>query len=403
MSRSRGVRSLTMRSPIRISPSVISSRPASIRSAVVFPQPDGPTSTISSPSLISSSRSWTACVPSSYTLETWSYAISATAMWSLLRVDQAPVVVQQRVRVGALRLDVALFGVDRDQPRLAGGEAAGRRRIPLHRVAEPVAARTVVRRVVTRAVGEADLVALIDERRSGQRQEQVGSGADILLSHPRGEPVEVVVSEHPGDALQRFRRLDRGSQRLRAPRREQELEREDEVEVLEPARILGGPEEHLANEQRVASGLAQRPDRLDRLGAVRRVDVLELAELAGQGQREVAGRRRVVAQLRVLDDSREGVDPEAVHAASEPEAHDILHRGDDLGVPPIQVRLLRVERVQVPAAAYVVTAPGRAAEHRAPVVRRPVDRRPDVPVRVLPEPRMLDRGVRDRKSTRLNS
>ena len=38
--------------------------PATMRSAFVFPQPDGPTSTISSPSGISSDRSTTATVPS---------------------------------------------------------------------------------------------------------------------------------------------------------------------------------------------------------------------------------------------------------------------------------------------------------------------------------------------------
>ena len=53
MLRSFGVRSFTTRSPIRSSPSLISSSPATIRSAVVLPQPDGPTRTISSPSLIS--------------------------------------------------------------------------------------------------------------------------------------------------------------------------------------------------------------------------------------------------------------------------------------------------------------------------------------------------------------
>ncbi len=42
MSRSFGVRSLTTRPPIEIVPSEISSSPATMRSAVVFPQPDGP-------------------------------------------------------------------------------------------------------------------------------------------------------------------------------------------------------------------------------------------------------------------------------------------------------------------------------------------------------------------------
>src|SRR5688500_6893646 len=48
MSRSFGGRSLTTRSPMTISPPVISSSPATIRSVVDLPQPDGPTSTMNS-------------------------------------------------------------------------------------------------------------------------------------------------------------------------------------------------------------------------------------------------------------------------------------------------------------------------------------------------------------------
>ena len=54
MSRSLGGRSLTTRSPIVIVPELISSSPAIERSAVDLPQPDGPTSTMNSPSLTSS-------------------------------------------------------------------------------------------------------------------------------------------------------------------------------------------------------------------------------------------------------------------------------------------------------------------------------------------------------------
>src|SRR3954449_8135490 len=60
MSRSLGRRSVTSRSPIRMRPSSISSRPASIRSVVDLPQPDGPTSTMNSPSWISRSSPTTA-------------------------------------------------------------------------------------------------------------------------------------------------------------------------------------------------------------------------------------------------------------------------------------------------------------------------------------------------------
>ena len=64
-SRSRGGTSLTTRSPISTLPSLIVSRPAIMRSAVVLPQPDGPTKTTNSPSAMSMLRSVTALVPSS--------------------------------------------------------------------------------------------------------------------------------------------------------------------------------------------------------------------------------------------------------------------------------------------------------------------------------------------------
>src|SRR6266542_6133766 len=79
MSRSFGVRSLTTRPPIVIVPSEISSSPAAMRSAVVLPQPDGPTSTRNSPSWISRERLCTAWKPLSYTLSTSLKTTSATA------------------------------------------------------------------------------------------------------------------------------------------------------------------------------------------------------------------------------------------------------------------------------------------------------------------------------------
>ena len=64
MSRSRGATRLTTRSPMRISPSLTDSSPASIRSAVVLPDPDGPTSTRNSPSAAVSVSSRTASTAS---------------------------------------------------------------------------------------------------------------------------------------------------------------------------------------------------------------------------------------------------------------------------------------------------------------------------------------------------
>ncbi len=64
MSRSFGALSFTTASPILSSPSVMSSSPAIMRSAVDFPQPDGPTRITNSPSLISKLMSRTASKPS---------------------------------------------------------------------------------------------------------------------------------------------------------------------------------------------------------------------------------------------------------------------------------------------------------------------------------------------------
>src|SRR5882762_7196114 len=58
MSRSLDSTSLTTLLSIAIVPAVISSSPASIRSSVDLPQPDGPTSTMNSPSLMSKPIPW---------------------------------------------------------------------------------------------------------------------------------------------------------------------------------------------------------------------------------------------------------------------------------------------------------------------------------------------------------
>src|SRR5919108_4413110 len=78
MSRSRDGTWLTTRSPIFRTPREMSSSPATIRSAVVFPQPDGPTRTMNSPSWISRSRPLTAVVPSAYVFVTPSNETPAT-------------------------------------------------------------------------------------------------------------------------------------------------------------------------------------------------------------------------------------------------------------------------------------------------------------------------------------
>src|ERR1700722_11378834 len=78
MSRSRGARSVTSRPPIEMLPFVTSSSPASIRSRVLLPQPEGPTRTMNSPSSTRNVTSSTAMTPPAYSLVSDSIEISAT-------------------------------------------------------------------------------------------------------------------------------------------------------------------------------------------------------------------------------------------------------------------------------------------------------------------------------------
>src|SRR5450756_2571632 len=90
MSRSRGAMSLTTLSPMETVPDVMVSSPARMRSAVVLPQPEGPTSTTNSPSATTRLMSDTACVPSENTLVTALKVTPATTVASYLGRPTGP-------------------------------------------------------------------------------------------------------------------------------------------------------------------------------------------------------------------------------------------------------------------------------------------------------------------------
>src|SRR4051812_36106333 len=75
--RSRGARSLTRLPPMIMSPLVMSSSPTIILSSVDFPQPDGPTRIMNSPSAMSRLTSFTAGKPSPYFLTMLRISIDA--------------------------------------------------------------------------------------------------------------------------------------------------------------------------------------------------------------------------------------------------------------------------------------------------------------------------------------
>ncbi len=77
MSRWRGASSVTSLPPMLIEPAVTSSSPAIMRNSVDFPHPDGPTSTMNSPSRTARLMSSTARKPFPYTFVTPSISIEA--------------------------------------------------------------------------------------------------------------------------------------------------------------------------------------------------------------------------------------------------------------------------------------------------------------------------------------
>src|SRR5271169_3832742 len=81
MSRSIGGRSFTIVSPIRISPEVMDSSPATIRSVVVLPQPEGPTRTTNSRSRISRFTPLTTWTSLNVLLR---FRMTTRAIWSAL-------------------------------------------------------------------------------------------------------------------------------------------------------------------------------------------------------------------------------------------------------------------------------------------------------------------------------
>ena len=90
----------------------------------------------------------------------------------------------------------------------------------------------------------------------------------------------------------------------------------------------------------------------------------------GEGMLARSAVRRLLGELRVLDEECRGVDPHTGDAAIEPEAEHVLVLGPDLGVCPVEVGMLRREEVEVPLVAFPGPRPGGTAEDRLPVVGR---------------------------------
>jgi len=123
------------------------------------------------------------------------------------------------------------------------------------------------------------------------------------------------------------------------------------------------------------------------------------------GQMPGPARGGVTAQLAVVEIVVDRIEPEAVDAALEPEAHDVEHRVLHIRIVEVEIGLLGEEIVEVILAAAGVPLPGATAEDGRPVVGRRtilLGIGPDIPVSAgigaaelaLAEPGVFGRGVR---------
>src|SRR5437773_6830145 len=115
MSRSFAGTSFTTSPPMAISPSVMSSKPAIMRSVVVLPQPEGPTSTTNSLSAMSRSMPRTAGT-SSYSLNTFRKFTCAIALAFGCAGSQAGDVVIHQERIDDQRRRRSQQGGGHDLP-----------------------------------------------------------------------------------------------------------------------------------------------------------------------------------------------------------------------------------------------------------------------------------------------
>ena len=165
---------------------------------------------------------------------------------------------------------------------------------------------------------------------------------------------------------------DHRAHEVGAPLGEQELEHERAREVVEVGPQVGGRQVHLADQEGIARRRARGPRARAAGPAPSCASGGARARPSRASRGTPCGSRAggTSQQVGMLADAIDRVDAEAVDAAGEPGAHDLVHRGGDGRVAPVEVGLLGVERVQVAPPGVRVARRRGAAERRPPVVRR---------------------------------
>ena len=300
----------------------------------------------------------------------------------LAQRDEAGDPAQERRRRAQLRFDVhRLVAVDRVHQRLevelrpvGVREARVAVARPLHRRAHAVPVAEVD------VVAHADLVAVVEDGRSRQREEDRVHELDLVppvVEQRREAPADAEVEPHPrvlrvlavhvvalvvGDHLERqlvvVAQEEPPLRVLRDARRPLE-DLVDRRRVLTPhrhehARHQREVERHVALGARF--GVAEVGDDvlgpLIRLGEEHAVRVVRVDLRAHALQIRVRGREVLAVRPVVLVEVRHGVEPEAVDAEVEPEAEDVEHRVLHVRVLVVEIRLVMEEAVPVVLAAH---------------------------------------------------
>ncbi len=352
----------------------------------------------------------------------------------LANAENPPRPPEQGRNVLHLNLDihrlVVELGIDDDREkellRVRAGEACIAISVPLHGRAYAVAVAEV------EIVSHADLVAVVEDRSAGQREEQrvdqldffaivvqqrSEAAADAEIDASAGvlgvKPVHVVsllVGDHferklvvvaqedrPLTGLRDVRCLledvdDREAifhlQRHEEPRHERKMERH--VALVALAKIRNG---------------VLRP--LIRLGEEHAIGVLLLNMRTKVFQITVRLREILARGSLAFEKIRNRIQPQPVHAHTEPEVGHLVHRLAYGGVIEIQVRLVRVKAVPVVGLRHGIPRPVRAFEilendsrileslrRVAPYIKIPLRRSRGSTARTL-EPRVLVGGMID--------
>ena len=300
---------------------------------------------------------------------------AAEGLRAAAHLQQAFHPVEERGAVAYLRFDVhGLIAVhrihDRRQVQLLRVGARKTRvaiRTPLHRRAQAVAVAE------KHVVAHADLVAVVDDRRAGHRQQQAVHEPDALevILQQRREPppdsqVEArariggvrlvhVVALAAGDHLegqlvviaQEDRPLtgvgDVGGLLHDLHDRVPILLRDGHVHARHQREVIG----HLALVQAVAEIVANVLGPL--VGLRQQHAIREFAgDRAADDLDDFVGLAQVlVAGARAFHQVRDGIQPEPVHSEVQPEVHDAQHRPQHVRVVEVQVRLVTEKAVPV--------------------------------------------------------